>query len=525
MFFVNGIFHSMRSEEDCFYGMEVKKGKIVKVFHSPEELPRGIQSVDLQGKHVYPCLLDGHTHLLLTLAVLAMGQNACEITAQGVEPHDLKGVEKRIRAYCESLPGDAVVAMNNYILSAMDEGRLPTRQELDVWAGGRAIVIYNIDGHSTALSTKMMQMVGLDPEGHNGILQGEENEKTQGRIIEIVGKTVGLRALAKGVGELQNRCAEYGIALLGALEGNADAPKDSTCGLVVRLARHMDLQTRLYLQYTDYERVRPFLHFMKKRRVGGCGSWEMDGAVGAHSAAFPMAYKDTGKTASCYYSREETERLVRLFGDKDFQIASHAIGSSAIERLLIAYKGVKTDRLLRLEHGEFLSEKGFELLREGKYAVEMQPGYAWIDKRYLHTYEGFLPEEALASMRLKSLFDAGIPVCASSDSPVQDLDPYLQMTGMVDFYREEESISPYEAMKAYTVHAAAALEEEDSYGTLEPGKAADFFLADEDFFTLSSEKILSFRPIETYYGGRAYHKKKGSTGELLKLFLKPAHQI
>ena len=48
---------------------------------------------------------------------------------------------------------------------------------------------------------------------------------------------------------------------------------------------------------------------------------------------------------------------------------------------------------------------------------------------------------------------------------------------------------------------------------------------EKDFFTLAPAEIAAFRPCETYYGGRAYHKKKGSTGELLKLFLKPAHKI
>jgi predicted amidohydrolase YtcJ len=29
----------------------------------------------------------------------------------------------------------------------VDERRLPTKDELDDWAGGRPIVVYNIDGH------------------------------------------------------------------------------------------------------------------------------------------------------------------------------------------------------------------------------------------------------------------------------------------------------------------------------------------------------------------------------------------
>ena len=88
-------------------------------------------------------------------------------------------------------------------------------------------------------------------------------------------------------------------------------------------------------------------------------------------------------------------------------------------------------------------------------------------------------------MRLKSLVDAGVCVCGSSDSPVQDMDPYLQMLGMVQFYHEEESLSPYQAFRCYTANAAKSIEEEAVRGTLEVGKAADFFTAGRDFFTLS----------------------------------------
>lgn len=50
------------------------------------------------------------------------------------------------------------------------------------------------------------------------------------------------------------------------------------------------------------------------------------------------------------------------------------------------------------------------------------------------------------------------------------MDPYLQMLGMVQFYREEESVTPYQAFRCYTAHAAKAIGEEDEYGTLEKGK-------------------------------------------------------
>ena len=525
MLFYNGIFHSMKNEDDVFYGCEIENKKIKKIYHSESEIPEGMRGTNLGGLHVYPCLIDPHTHMLLTIAVMAMGFNVCEITPNGVEPHTIAGVEKRVREYAAKQKKSAIIALNNYILTAVDKRRMPTKEELDDWAGGRAIVIYNIDGHSTALSSKMMELVGIDPDSCSGVLQGEENERAQGRIIDKVGESIGLTSLARGIGRFHNYCAEYGINMVGALEGNGDSEKDSTTKLIIRLARHFDIKVRLYLQYTDYNRVKPFEKFMTKKRVGGCGDWEMDGASGSHSAAFRVPYKDTGKTADCYYTQEFVDKTVRRFDEAGYQIASHAIGELGVERIITALNRTKSGRLHRIEHCEFHDDAAFEELKKGRWSVVMQPGYSWIDKRYLHTYEQFLPEEIIKRMKLKSLYDSEICVCGSSDSPVQDMDPYLQMLGMVQFYNESESITPYEAMRTYTANAARAMEEDADFGTLEEGKTADFFTATEDFFRLKPSEIPAFRPVQTYYGGKAYRKKKGNLAEFVCMLLHPAKQI
>ena len=559
--FYNGIFHSMCSEEDTFYGMLIKNGRIAMRFANQEQIDKYIryessrseierlnkklfdvrgqkekhieigssrskcgnwkmpEMIDLKGEHVYPCLIDGHVHLLLTVAVMAMGFNACEITGSGVEPHTLAGVEARVREYASHQPADATIAINNYVLSAIDERRMPNRHELDDWGGGRAIVIYNIDGHSTALSTAMLEKVGIDPSTSDGVLQGEANERAQGRIIDTVGSAIGAATLAKGVANFHNYCGEYGINIVGALEGNGDSKKDTTTKLIIALARHFGIGVRLYLQYTDLSRVQPYRKLMKHPRLGGCGDWEMDGASGSHSAAFRTPYIDTNETHDCYYTQDFVNDICRKADAKGYQIASHAIGECAIERILEGLNGTTSGRMHRIEHCEFHDDAGFDELAKGRYAIMMQPGYSWIDKRYLHTYEQVLPQEIRDRMKFKSLYDAGIVVCGSSDSPVQDMDPYLQMLGMVQFYNEQESLTAYQALTTYTVNAAKAIQEYDDYGTLEVGKIADFFTSEQDFCKISPEQVVDFRPTKTYYGGIPFKKWKGSIAELVKMML------
>ena len=527
--FYHAEIHTMKDGDPVFFAMEVKDGQVARLFSEEEFREKfrepGKDMTDLGGRHVYPCLIDPHVHLLYTIAVMAAGFSACRITEHGVEPRTLSEVGEKIQRFCESQKPGAVVAVNNYIRAAMAECRMPSREELDLWGGGRPVVLYNIDGHSTSLSTAMLEKIGIDPAGHSGVLTGEENERAQGKITDVVSASVSLSVLAKGIARFENYCAEHGICMVGALEGNGDSERDPATRLIAFLARHFDTEVRLYLQYQDLRRVEPYTRWMHHRRVGGCGDWEMDGSVGSHSAAFDVPYPGKDAPSPCYYSEEDISRLIRDADRKGYQISSHAIGETAIRRLENALSETAPGRLHRIEHCEFTDDETFQKISEGRFAVVVQPGYSYIDKRYLHTYEEALPGEILRRMKLRSYLRNGVILAGSSDSPVQDMDPFLQMAGMTSFYVEEESISAREALLCYTRNAALALEEEASYGTLEPGKTASFFTADRDFAALSTEEILSFLPAETYYKGKKYQKKSGTVPELLTMLLRPAKKI
>ncbi|MDO4572599.1 MAG: amidohydrolase family protein [Clostridia bacterium] len=522
LFFTDAIIHTGRAEGETAASMLVRDGRVLALDTEPEGRH---ERIPLGGRHVYPCLIDGHMHLLPTVVLAAAGFDLCHIGERGVEPHDLKGIEAKLSAFAADRPRNAVLVGNRYVLSAIDERRLPSRQELDAWCGGRAVVIYTIDGHASALSTAMLKKLRIDPAGHDGVLMGEAHERVQGRLTDILAASVTPGVLARGIANFHNDCARCGIACVGALEGNGDSKKDPTTRLIAFLAGRFDVDVRMYLQYMEIERARPFWRRQAHARIGGCGDWEMDGATGAHSAAFSLPFKDTGRIAPPYYEQDFVNERVRTADAQGLQIASHAIGDVAVDRLLAALRETESGRMHRVEHGEFASDAAIDEIAARGYALMMQPGYSWMDKRYLHTYEQFLPEALIARLKLKSLYDKGICVCGSSDSPVQELDPWLQMRGMTEFYHEDESLRPFEAFRCCTLHPARALLEEDERGTLEPGRRADFFTADTDIFALSPARLGAFRPLETYYAGRPARRWRGTLWELFRLLLRRPRPI
>jgi len=520
--YYNAVIHTMENEAAVAESMLVEKGhiKALNVRSAP-----GAKRVDLKGQHVYPCMIDGHTHLLPTVVLAGNGFEICRIENGTVRPNTMSEIEQRLRAFAEGKGKRSILVANNYILTAIDERRLPNRWELDAWCGGRPVIIYTIDGHASALSSKMLEKLDIRDETHDGILMGEVHERSQGRLTDLIAGAVTPAILARGCANFQNTCAEYGISTVCGLEGNGDSEKDLTTGLILRLARHFDVDIRLYFQYMNIGKAQPLTRFQRRPRIGGCGDWEMDGASGAHSAAFSLPYRDTGKCAPCYYSQDFVDSRVLEADSKGFQIACHAIGDLAIDRIVEALSHTSGRIRHRIEHCEFASDEAIDTIAQHGWAVMAQPGYSWIDKRFLHTYEQFLPDEMIARLKFRTFIEKGVLICGSTDSPVQSLDPWQQMLGMTEFYNEEESISPYEAFRCYTVNPAKAILEEGERGRLLPGMRADFFTGSRNIFTLTPKELGDFRPGRTYYLGRPSKRHRGTVAGLLVMLCKKGKQV
>jgi len=510
--FCDAVFHTGRTRDESFAYMLTENGRIIEL---SDVEPRSYdERVSLGGVHAYPCLIDAHMHLVSSIFTATLCFNMAEVVANSLEPHNIEGVAERIRRFAALRSSDRLLNAANYVTAAIDERRLPTRSELDEWTGGRAIMISTIDGHASALSSEAMKLLGL-PFSKLGQYYGLAHEEYQGRLMRFMAGCMDEDAMIKGAIRLQNECAGYGIGALGALEGGGRDADSSALLRTAEIAARMDLAVCMYPQCFDEDSVLQVQRYFRRKRLGGCGDWEMDGAVGAHTAAFYESYGDTGETASCYMSQETVNEKVEKLDKEGYALASHAIGTAAIDRILAAYERLDTKTMHRIEHFEFPSESAVKRVTalKDRVAVTMQPGFSWIDKRFQRSYDKFLRPEQIARQRLRTLVRGGVCLCGSSDAPVQGIDPYLQMQGMTQFHVDEESISPYEAFCTYTINPAKAMGMTADLGSLETGKLASFFVADRDFFGLDAGEVGEFRPKAVYYGGERYEALSDDNAE------------
>ncbi len=69
----------------------------------------------------------------------------------------------------------------------------------------------------------------------------------------------------------------------------------------------------------------------------------------------------------------------------------------------------------------------------------------------------------------------------------------------------EEGIDRVTALKMATTWASEYLLAEDTLGTLEPGKYADFAVLDQDFFRIPIEDVLDLEVVMTGLAGEIIH--------------------
>jgi len=164
------------------------------------------------------------------------------------------------------------------------------------------------------------------------------------------------------------------------------------------------------------------------------------------------------------YSDEEMRAIVEEAARHDIKVAAHAHGTEGIKAAIRA--GVAS-----IEHGSILDEETMELMKEhGTYLVPTTYLVERIDLDILPApirakAEYVLP---IASESLQMAIQAGVPIAFGTDSAVYPHGENAHEFGVL----VKRGMSPIEALRAATIHAADLLGVDDR-GVIEAGKLAD----------------------------------------------------
>lgn len=528
--FENADFFVLPNETRKREALAVYAGRILYVGDrelARRAFPAGVspQVVDLGGNTVLPGFIDSHLHLMS----LAMGMRTIAL-------HDVRSIDElkaKVRERAAAAGDDEWILGRGWDQDYLKEKRYPTRRDLDEAAPGKPVYLVRSCGHVAVLSSKALELVGItretpDPPGGAidrdayGDPTGVLREKAHSMAQSMIPKP-GPAALREMARQAMNHLLSKGITSVHTNDGQAGF--SGTMDLY-RDAHDKGIPLRIYWDL-PYEFIDELLDSPLRTGDGddyfriGAVKIFADGSLGGRTAALEEPYSDDPSNSGMLVnSEEELKAQVYKCHSAGMQVAIHAIGDRAVRVSLAAIADAlarvpRRDARHRLVHVQILAPNLISEMKRLGVIADVQPKFITTDMRWAQQRVG--PERMRTSYAWKTMLRAGILMAGGSDCPVEPPDPLLGIYAAVTrkdldgkpkggFYPNER-ISVEEAIRLFTVGGAFAEFSEDSKGTLEPGKLADFVVLSHNPFKVSPDDIKDIEVLATVVGGQMAYEK------------------
>lgn len=243
-----------------------------------------------------------------------------------------------------------------------------------------------------------------------------------------------------------------------------------------------------------------------------------DGSLGSRTALMRAPYSDRPDAArpTARISLAEVEALGAKAREHGFQMAVHAIGDDANDKVLTSYErrlipddtGVVPDHRWRIEHAQVVSANFADRAAALNVIASMQPSHAMGDSDWAEDRVG--PRRIRRAYAWKSFEEAGVPIIFNSDLPGEPWEPMetlhfavtrtkLDGTPVGGWYVNEALDRPA-SLNAMTLMGAYAGFQEDSLGSLARGKWADFVVLSDNPLTVDDVRTITVEA--TYVAGQ-----------------------
>jgi predicted amidohydrolase YtcJ len=242
-----------------------------------------------------------------------------------------------------------------------------------------------------------------------------------------------------------------------------------------------------------------------------------DGAMGSRGAALLKPFADDPRQRGVFrMTAEELQRDVQRALAAGLDVATHAIGDAAVERVLDVYAGVLAadaslvPRRLRIEHFSYASEKDIRRAAHHGLLLCIQPGFVWPGDDGLTMEDSRVGKENSAgAYAFASLADLGAVLAGSSDDYTLPQHPlwnfYAAATRMnpegkpAGGWHPEERLPRQAALQLFTDFAEAG--GGVTRGILREDEAADFVVLSGNPLKTAENEILKIRVLATIRGG------------------------
>jgi hypothetical protein len=469
----NAEVHTLARPDETAEAVAIRDGTIVRIGSAYESsFLVGVETTvrDCEGRVVVPGFIDAHTHMEI------VGWHRLETDLSTADSLD----ECLDRLESAGTGDDGWILGFGYDESDWEAGRFLLRGDLDQVSEDRPVVAFREDLHLASLNSAALERLADElPEEDVRETNGEPN----GVVVESA-----LGAIFRAIRPDRTRMRDLLTAArdqahVRGVTGVHDMVRRSQAPRVYRdLAAEDELSLRVRLNYW-----RDHVDAVVETGLGtntGSGFVQMgavksysDGSIGGQTAKLSRPYADAATDGQWVVPPAELRDLVHRVEDNDLQVAIHAIGDEAIDVALETLEGTNPAARHRIEHAEVLTDDLIERLGDANVVVSAQPNFLkWARDGGLYD-QRLGVERRKETNRFRALADAGARLAFGSDC--MPLDPLFGIDQVVTAPEPAQRLTVTEALRAYTVGGAYAGFDEDQFGTIERGKAADLVILDE----------------------------------------------
>jgi hypothetical protein len=518
---VNGRFYTLDRDAPRAAALAIYGGRIVALGET-DELRQdwgGAEVLDLGGRCVIPGLTDAHVHF-----------RSYALNFQKVDLFDTQSVDealRRVQARVDETPPGAWVRGHGWLQEAWPGRAFPSAADLDRVAPHNPAFLTHKSGHAAWVNSRALELAGIDastPDPPGGRLLRDADGAPTGILLEDTAQLVRQHIPQPALDEIETALrAAFERAWRLGLTGIHDCDGRDAFVALQRLHQAGELGLRVHKNIPS-DLLDEAIGVGLRSGLGddwlrvGHVKVFADGALGPRTAWMLEPFE--GQPDNCGLPIHEPgalQELVRRAAENGFACAVHAIGDRANREVLDAMergargeeRGAGGERRLpqRIEHVQVLHADDVPRLAQLGVVASMQPVHATQDKDMADRYWG---QRAALSYAWKSLLERGATLAFGSDSPVEDISPFVGLYAAVsrrrpdeagDGWYPEQRLTLEEALRAYTLGAAHAAGAAGRLGSLSPGKLADLVVLDRDIFAVEHEELLETRPLGTMIGG------------------------
>jgi hypothetical protein len=471
---------------------------------------RGIPIEKYDGAFLLPGMRDAHIHPVPYAASL-FGTSLESVTSIAM-------LQDTIRSAATNLAANAPLVALRLDDESLVERRLPTRDDLDVAAPDRPVLIHRYCGHVAIANTAALRLAGIDLSTTNsadGLIDhdatGEPNGILRETAIDLVSTELDASGSVTDDSLLRalTGLATMGITSIGAILGLGDGPWASFGDEVARLAAVADrlpvtVHAFIIAHTVDglADAARRIDLGSERLRWAGYKGFA-DGSLGGHTAAMHAPFSDRPDKAGTMRLDASDRELARASLDMGGMVAIHAIGDRANGAVIDLFEELVAEganpRKLRIEHASVLERSDVERIAQLGVITSVQPAFLGSEFEWIADRVG--ADRIVSTYPFASLDYAGVPMCGGSDSPVESPDPWSGMALARDRagVMHAEGLLPDRALSLFTDGAAFALGEPLP---LAPTSPADVVVVDRDPVTSDPDELRGTVVYDTWVRGK-----------------------